>query len=71
VVAATDDRELNHGLRGCRILRIADCKESALYSGNVHDDGGVMGYADSGEDHCKTKEVARTSGSLLTQKKKI
>jgi siroheme synthase-like protein len=65
VVAATDDRELNHRIaldagRNGQHCSIADCKEECTFyfPATVHYDGGVIGICGSGEDHCKTKEVA-------------
>jgi glutamyl-tRNA reductase len=78
VVAATDDRELNHRIaldagHNGQHCSIADCKEECTFyfPATVHYDGGVIGICGSGEDHCKTKEVAADIREFINAKEQI
>lgn len=65
VLAATDDRALNHKIAGDarqagRYCSIADCKEDCTFyfPATVHYDGGVIGICGTGENHTRTKRMA-------------
>jgi glutamyl-tRNA reductase len=65
VIAATDDRALNHQIaldarRNGQHCSIADCKEECTFyfPATVHYDGGVIGICGTGENHSRTKEMS-------------
>lgn len=64
VIAATDDRALNHEIaqtaaRNGQHCSIADCKEecSFFFPATVHYDGGVIGICGTGDNHTKTRRL--------------
>jgi glutamyl-tRNA reductase len=65
VLAATDDRSLNHRIamdarKAGRYCSIADCKEDCTFyfPATVHYDGGVIGICGTGDNHTRTKRMA-------------
>lgn len=65
VIAATDDRTLNHRIaqdagRHGRHCSVADCKEecSFYFPATVHYEDGVIGICGTGDNHSRTKDIA-------------
>ena len=76
VLAATDDREVNHGVflearREKILVNISDCKEEcSFYFPSVIKDGEiVIGVTSGGADHKKTKQTADRIRSLIWNQK--
>jgi len=78
VVAATDDRELNHRIavdakeKGC-YCSVADCKEECTFyfPAVVHYPGGVIGICGTGEDHGKTRAISSDIKEFIKAKEMI
>ena len=78
VVAATDDRQLNHqiafdaGEKGLH-CSIADCKEECTFyfPAIVPYEGGVIGICGTGEDHHKTKKISADIRRFMDTKENV
>ena len=76
IVAATDDRALNHriagdaGEKGC-YCSVADCKEECtfFFPAVVPYDGGVIGICGTGEDHGRTKRLKAQIKDFMSKDK--
>lgn len=78
VVAATDNRELNHQIaqdagKNGQYCSIADCKEECTFyfPATVHYDGGVIGICGTGENHARTKEMTAEIRQFIKAKEDL
>ena len=77
VIAATDDRELNHrialdALTNGQFCSVADCREECTFyfPATVPFKGGVIGICGTGEDHTGTKRMAEEIREFIKEKEK-
>ena len=78
VVAATDDRKLNHQIavdaeeKGL-YCSVADCKEECTFyfPAIVPYQGGVIGICGTGEDHSKTKKISTDIRQFIKSKEEV
>jgi glutamyl-tRNA reductase len=78
VIAATDDRALNHQIaldaeKNGQYCSIADCREECTFyfPATVHYEGGVIGICGTGGDHAKTKEIASDIRELIKAREQL
>jgi glutamyl-tRNA reductase len=78
VVAATDDRQLNHCVaqdaeKNGQHCSVVDCKEECTFYfpaiAQYH--GGVIGICGTGDDHTRTKEMSASIKKFISEKESI